>query len=301
MSEQKQVIFDATLLSSLMSCARKSQVRFVKNKSAMGGKSNSLETGSLAHFILEYFNKARIAGHDRIRAMEIGFAAGYEYIEGYSESNKYMKDANHVGLTNTPEISEGYMIGWQYVIETMEQYFEFWKNDSFTPIAAEEVKGIILFESDELRVLWKAKFDLIVDTPHGLMPQDYKTMRQNRDHVSLNNQFMGQCTITNSRHMLVEKIGFQKSLKPQDKFIRALIPYTADRLWEWRTEIVPYWAWQLVQYNETGYFPPNFTNCDGKYGTCEYKSYCETDRTLREEVLEREFVDTPIWDPKNDQ
>lgn len=211
--------------------------------------------------------------------MEIGFTEGRKYIA--------------VEVKNTePKDSE-------YAIETCSQYFEHYKNDSWTPIEVEVVKGDVLYEDDEIRILWKAKLDLRVDTNQGIYPVDHKTMKQRRDTLSLNNQFIGQCILSNTRAVIINKIGFQTSLKPHEKFQRVVISYSADRLLEWQSEILPYWCKMLVQYEETGYWPPNFTHCENKYGVCQFKQVCESDRHMRSEELRNNYIVGEEWNPQN--
>src|SRR5262245_57054096 len=101
----KNIALDATVLNS-MACARYTNFRFNHNLILKGGKSNSMECGSLAHFILEHFNKALMQGKFRTDAVAIGMAAGMEYVNGFNLSNKYLLDADATGMENTPEESE---------------------------------------------------------------------------------------------------------------------------------------------------------------------------------------------------
>ncbi len=295
------IAFDATMLSLLMSCPRKADLRFNKLAAPAGGKSNSLECGSLVHNILEFYNKARIQGLSRQDAIDIGFAAGDEYIRGFHPDNLYITDESEKGMMNTPEETSknewGYeQLGWSFVKNTMVEYFDHYRNDSFTIIGAEEVRKELIYEDDEIRVIWKAKFDCIMDTVNGFMSADYKTMKQRRQTQSLNNQFMGQCFLLKSRNIMIDKIGFQKSLKAHEKFERAIVSYSADRLHEFVNDVVPYYARLLMIYNEGEYYPPNFTACESKYGMCEFAKICENDRNMRSEVLEIEFEKAKVWD-----
>src|SRR5215510_340878 len=199
------VILDGTMLSLLMSCPRRYDFRGALWVPAEG-KSNSLECGSLAHFILEHYNKGLIEGKSRVDAINQGFTAGMEYVNGYAPDNKFLKDESEIGLVATPENSykEGNrdIIGWRYVFKTMEEYFDYWRNDTNTPIGAECVKGTILYKDDDIRVLWKAKFDEIDDTNAGFISLDHKSMKQRRDTMTLSNQFMGQCMVLKSRSVI---------------------------------------------------------------------------------------------------
>ena len=294
------ISFDSQLLTTLMGCPRLANERFNKDLVAKGGKSNSIEVGAIAHAILEFFNKALIDGKSRTDAIEIGFAAGKEYIAGYSETNKYIRDVEENGVQNTPEESTDKLIGWKYVLSTMEEYFDYYRNESWTVISAEETRKEIIYEDEDIRVLWKAKFDCIVDMQDGMMPVDHKTMKQRRDTLSLNNQFMGQCILTKSRTIVINKIGWQKSLEPHEKFLRGTISYSPDRLAEQINEVIPHYARMYIAYSQADYWPPNYTHCETKYGICDRKELCESDRHMRDDVNRVYFHKGKKWDIDND-
>jgi len=310
---KKNIILDATMLTGLMSCGRYTDLRFNLSLIPQGGKSNSLECGSLVHKILEVFYGSLINRHKRSDAIANAMTAGEMYIKGcqfctdFVPSDEIPKPiCNHPpneypGMRNTPPDNQDKpkRIGWRHVLATVEEYFEFYKSDFWVPLEVEVVKRKIIFEDDEIRIMWKAKLDWTGDTNDGIFPMDHKTMSQNRPTLDLNNQFMGQCIVMDTRRVFINKVGFQTSLKPEEKFLRPPMSYTADRLLEFVSETVPYWAYQLIQYNETGYWPVNHTNCEGKYGNCMYADVCKADRHMREEELKLNFVVGQKWDIDN--
>ena len=281
---------DSQLLTTLQACPRLTDFKFNIN---LGPKerSNSLETGSLVHVILEAYYKSLLKPEPRGYALDRAFEKGEEYIRLGEDGT---------GLHATPEESEGWKVGYKNVLQTMRDYFHYYSNDNWCPIAAEEVRGAVIYEDEEMKVLWKAKYDLIADLPNGISSVDHKTMKQRRDTLSLSNQFMGQCVLLNTRSMWVNKIGFQKSLKDSDRFARTQIAYTKNRLDEWINDIVPFYARMFIAYAEAGYFPPNFTHCENKYGMCSFKPVCEVDKGMREEMLMNDYIKLTPWDVKNE-
>lgn len=302
-STKEYVIMDSQLLGKLMKCPRDFHYTFNLNKRPDIGKSNAFECGGLVHFILEHFYKSIIGGHNRSAAISRGFDAGKEFLKPYDPSNIYQLDKSYMGLQNTEELSSNKpkRTGWKHVFHTMEEYFDYWRSENWTPIEVENVRRHIIYEDDELSIMWKAKFDLIEDSHIGFISTDHKTMSQVRDTVSLNNQFIGQCVLLNQRRIQINKIGFQTSLKPEEKFLRPLITYSADRIAEWRFETVPYYARQLLAYYKAQYYPQNFHSCEDKYGYCMFKNVCEHDRNMREKMLELEFKTVEPWDVNNEQ
>lgn len=330
LNKKSNIVLDASVLTTLMSCPCLADFKFNHNFESIKGKSNSLECGSIVHKFLEIYYGTIIKGVKRSEAIGYGMAAAEMYIKGCPHCTEFAaahyidgeltttNHENHIcnqdcilkpkcghrkndypGVVNTPAESQGYQTGWKWVLETCEQYAERYKNDFWVPLEVEVVKSEIIYEDDNIRILWKAKLDLTADTNQGIYPIDHKTMKQNRNQLNLNNQFTGQCILMKTRNAIINKIGFQKTLKPEEKFIRESISYTPQRLIEWQSEILPHYAYKLLEYSETGYWPRNYTSCDGKYGQCAFAGVCSANPDMREEELKLNFKVGPEWNPTN--
>lgn len=338
MGGKASIILDATVLTTIMSCPRLSDFRFNMNLQSIKGKSNSLETGSTVHKFLEVYYGSIIKGVSKTQAEGFAFAAAELYIQGckhctdfvptivgdrcavgslqlhsWDESKSFCifckdrlkptcghKANDYPGVFNTPKESSGYIVGWQWVLDTCQQYLDHYRADHWVPLEVEVVKAKVLYEDEDVRIMWKAKLDWVVDTNQGIYPTDHKTMKQNRPTISLNNQFIGQCLIMDTRNVFINKIGFQTTLKPAEKFLRPPISYSAARLLEWQSETLPFYAKLLLMYAEAGHFPPNYTHCESKYGNCAFLGVCSSDPAMREEELKLNFKVGPEWNPTND-
>lgn len=325
------MVLDATMLTNIMGCGRKTNFKHNLNLTPISGKGNSLEVGSIIHKFMEVYYKSQKNGIARQNAFGFGISAAELYIQGCPDctnfevkhelANTHDVNFNHIcdercqlkpkcghppneypGLDNTPAESEGYLIGWKYALDTCDQYHKFYLGDSWTTLDTEIVKSRILYQDDEIRILFKSKLDWIVDInsgPNSIFPCDHKTMKQNRDTLSINNQFMGQCHQLDTTKVIINKVGLQKTLKPEDKFKRVVISYSPERLLEWQSEILPYWCKQYLLWNEQGYFPPNFNSCESKFGKCEFYGVCEANPNMREEELRATFKVGAEWNPQN--
>lgn len=280
-SKKVNIVLDSQILSSLMSCGRMTNWTFNEDLQANGGKSVSLEMGSIVHNYLETKFKQMISGMPKAQAIAFGMTAAMAYAKSEEVKNSSQEDID-------------------LALATCIEYENYYKNDSWIPLEVECVKGQQIYEDDKIRVMWKAKFDLITDTGQLILPVDHKTMKQRRDSITLNNQFTGQCKLMGTRNMVINKIGFQKTLPAKDRFSRVVMSYSLDRINEWATEIVPYWAYKLIEYTESGYWPANYTHCENKYGYCRFREVCESNPNMRAEVIRLNFTKGKKWDIQND-
>jgi len=297
------VIMDATVLTALMACERYLDLRFNQNIIPISGTANPLEVGQLVHKIMEVYNLSIIDGKIKPTAIALGMEAGAEFYktaENIPEENEY-EISNKILKDGTKSKAKGKIkqVGYKWIVTTMEMYFNRWKNDSWVPLEAEKVRGAVVFEDDDVRVLWKAKLDTMVDTYQDIMPGDYKTMKQLRNTLSLNNQFMGQCLIAKTRKMFVDKIGFQKNLEPNEKFVRQVMSYGAEQLAE-QVQTIGYYAKYLVDLRNGGFYPPRYTHCD-KYNGCMYRRICESQPSDRDRFMKLNFKIGETWDPVNSE
>lgn len=305
---KKNIILDATVMSSIVGCARLADFRFNRDLQEITGKSNNLECGSIAHHFLEDYYKGIRDGLDKVKCIEAGMKRASLYIKGciHCVNNNQVicghEGTEWMGVKNTPEESvtkPHRKTGWSWILDTMLQYVDFYKNDSWVPIEVEHVKGHIIYEDDDIRILWKAKYDLIVDTNNGLFPIDHKTSSVDREIGVLNNQFMGQAYLLKGRSMMINKIGLQTSFKPHEKFERVVINYTLDQLTEWSQEIVPFWGKMMIMYSENNMWPPNFQHCENKFGRCSFYDVCSVDRSIRDTEIKMKFFKGKKWDISN--
>lgn len=284
---KKHVVLDSQLLSTLMSCERLFDFRFNHNLVPIGGRGNALEAGLLLHKMLEVYYST-LAQQSWANSVDAALQAGHLYIRNESDASSIQ--AEDVKYKN----GQLQYIGWKHVLSTFQEYVDYYRADAWTPLYTEKVLSKVIYDDDDLAVMWKAKLDLGVDTNQGIYPVDHKTMKQRRDSVSLNSQFMGQCIVTGARSVIINKIGWQTSLEPKDKFIRVMMNYSAARLVE-QIDIIVYYARYLVSLIESGYYPPRYSFCD-KYNGCIFRIICEADPSMRLEELNLKFKVGESWD-----
>jgi hypothetical protein len=175
-------------------------------------------------------------------------------------------------------------------VRAWTQYCTYYAGDPWVPIHVEEPFSVILYEDDELRIVFEGRIDLIVRNPlqnNMTLVVDHKTGSRNSTPSGLSNQFMGYCVATGNKIAILNKIGFQKTLPPAKKFPRHVLSYPKEVLDEWVEWTV--WRARFVDACvQGGSFPPDFTKCD-EYSGCQYKDVCLAPPATRQDKLTRFF------------
>jgi hypothetical protein len=176
------------------------------------------------------------------------------------------------------------------------QYLDYYWGERSVTLAVEQVASKMLYEDDELAILYDAKIDWICSLGNSpILPVDHKTSSRRGNTIAISNQFMGYCWILGVSNIMVNKIGFQKTVKPADKFTRPIMSYPLGVIDGWVKNSV-YWIKQILQYEEQQFWPQNFTSCD-KYSGCIFHDLCEAPPETRAAQIAANFDIRPEpWD-----
>jgi len=278
-TNQINFIIDSSVLNAFEKCPTLMKYQYVDNLRLKGKKETALEKGDLEHVGLKHYYRAMKETRNWDKAREIGLDKILKYIEAGKVSLS-KEDIDDVTMA---------FIG----------YVEFYRFERWVPLEVERPFRVVIYEDDDLRVIFQGKIDLIVDTGQISVPVDHKTESRRTEPIELNNQFMAYCYAAKSNNLIVNKIGFQKSLKAEDKFYRRMLSYEDDVLEEWKDETI-FKIRELLGYAEINYFPHRYTSCQDKYGKCIFHNVCHIGREARDMKLKSEFVVSEPWNPFKD-
>jgi len=280
MPEKRIVAVDSQKLDGMSACTYFYKNKFLDHLTSKV-TPDYYEQGSLMHLMLEcYYNlrrhKSRWFMNSRTHADVV---------------NSCVIAGRHAAMKMNTPISET-----EIVIDSFIQYTDFYENDDWydNKIQAVESTGSkILFDSEDLCILYEVKMDLIVSGRKAPEPVDHKTTKSRRDPNELANQFKGYCWFLGVNALTINEIGFQKTVAPKDKFRRHLIQYSQATLEEWRQNTI-FWVRLTLGLIDAGQFPRNFTSCD-KYSGCMFKELCAKDPEIRDYEISR-LYDIKPWD-----
>lgn len=264
----KIVAADSQILSSFSRCPRRCKFAFVERLTPKE-ESKSLVMGKAVHSALESYYRNAIAGMSYAERVDKAIDAVGDYTDKLSTDDM------------------------QTVLQTLAEYFRFRKSDAIIPLEVESVFSKILYEGEEYKILLEGRIDLIANISGNLFVLDHKTTSRNSEVVDLNPQFMIYSWAT-ELPVIVNRIGFQKSLKPEEKFKRFPIRFekrAIEDFLNYATETLYHYALCL----DGREFMPNFASCESKYGVCSYINICRYP-SLEEETRKHEFVIAEPWD-----
>jgi len=295
----RTIALDSQILNTVANCARKVKLEFLDNWRPTQ-KAEALEKGDLMHRMLAHYYRARM--------------------ERRKDIAKILDEAKRVATIAAVDMDLPDSTVQENISQFM-QYAVWYQSDGWMPLEVERPFSKVLYRRDDevmwrvgdvvategtpgaigtvvkegLQVLYEGVIDLIADTPHGIFVVDHKTSSRRGSPTKLSNQFMGYCWATGSYNFIVNKIGFQKTLSEKERFERPFLSYNQPILNEWEEQAI-YWTRVLVNYIDTGYFPPNFTSCD-KYSGCIFQKVCESIPEVREFKLMTNFYVGEPWSP----
>lgn len=274
---QANVIIDSSVMNTFEKCPTLMKYQYIDNLRLKGVKSKALEKGDLFHVGAKYYYRAKKENKDWSECVKIGTAKILRYAPTLSLEAKEIED----------------------VSTTFLSYCEFYRFEKWTILEVERPFRIVIYEDNELRIIFQGKIDLIVDTGQMICPVDHKTESRRSEPIALSEQFLGYTYASKSSGLIVNKVGFQASLKAEEKYYRKLLSYDDDILNEWRDEFV-FKVRELINYAEIDFFPHRYTSCQDKYGICIFHDVCKTPQVARDGKLKQLFEVGEPWDPFKD-
>lgn len=287
-SGKRILSIDSQILNSIQLCARKTKYNFVDNLRTEE-KPEALERGDLMHKMLEVYYALQIESiNDPVSEVftelrEAGLIPSSNIKEFAVNAGRYFATKMALPLEEVEE-----------TIFQFTEYCNYYAHDSWCPLKVEEVGSKVLYDDDKIRIIYNFKIDLIAEQGKIRAPFDHKTSKRRQTPNSLSNQFIGYCYGLGLNNIVINKIGFQKTLGPKERFNRFILTIDDQRIEEWVNNTLS-WCETLLTCHETGRWNMNLTSCD-KYSGCIFASLCESDPGSRLYKIERDFkVDEP-WD-----
>lgn len=164
------------------------------------------------------------------------------------------------------------------VIDVMEEYFDHWRvaDQRFQIVEVEKPILYLLHEADEYKFYLSGKIDLIIsDDKYTNLPWDHKSYDRSYPTSRMPNQFKNYVNALQSNFLIVNKIGFQKTVPAHEKFIRVPLSFDPLYLDTWKQNVIKVIDW-YVQCMANEYWPTNETSCDKFNRKCEYLEVCDS-------------------------
>ena len=258
------VILDATSLDTFLTCPAKYSFRFINNK-VPELKPTALDRGTLGHIGFEYYYKALQNKDDFDHAVQVG-VDNLRFTLASDESDLDPEEGAAVITAFTESCSK-----WRHLDEQLEI------------IEVEKSFSRVLYEDKYCRIIYIGKIDLLVNHPVGFpflpdtkfIPYDHKTYSRDSELLRTANQFSGYAWATDSSYLIVNRVGLQKSLKPDVKHKRIPLSYDPLFLDEWKDNTVTILK-HFIECSLDNNWPRYTTSCMAYNRKCEYHEICNS-------------------------
>lgn len=250
------IVLDATMLDTFMSCAAKFNMRFKMNKTTEK-KVAALDKGSLVHAGMEGYYKS-LKEHQRYTDC---VDAGVQDIRILAATDSDLEPS---------EVSR--------IVDVCIDNWDYWRvaDQRFEILEVERPFVYNLHEDDKVRILMIGKIDLLVnDNTYLNLPFDHKSYERDFPVKRLTNQFINYSNAVGSNYLMVNRIGFQKTVARELKYKRVPLSYDPLIIEQWKQNVIK-WAYLYLEYEMIGQWPMNLTSCDKYNRLCEYYEVCDS-------------------------
>lgn len=269
------IVLDASMIDLFQLCEARFNYRHNLNRVAVE-KAKPLDRGTLVHSGLEaYYSHLKT--------------------EGYTAATKSMVDAVNLEAATSdlePDVCKR-------VVDVLYEYTAHWKmsDQNVEVLEVERSFSYVLYEDDDVRIIMSGKIDLLInDDKYHHMPWDHKSYDREYPSRRMTNQFCNYAIATESNYLLVNKIGFQTSLKPEQKFKRVPLSYDPLFLAQWKENTIK-WVFRYLEDVATDSWPMNLTSCDKYNRLCEYYDVCDASgEEAKVYKLHANFKEGEVWD-----
>lgn len=267
---------DISQLDTFRLCERKYNNRYRRLK-VPAEKAKPLDRGTLVHLACESY-------YEDIK----------NQVNYYDAVTKALSAVRTAGIDTDLEVDDILR-----VIDVMEEYFDYWRTEDqkFQIVEVEKSFLYLLHETEDWKFFLSGKIDLIINDNHYTnLPIDHKSFDRSYPTGRMSNQFKNYVNALNSNYLLVNKIGFQKTVPVHEKFTRVPLSYDHLYLDQWKRNIIAV-VNHYVDCLIEGYWPMNETSCDKFNRKCEYYEVCDSSgEEAAEHRLMTLYKDGEVWD-----
>lgn len=273
----KYLRIDSQILTSVSHCPLRARFRFI-DRLKKKDEPNHFAMGSGIHVGMEVYYKG----------IKQGLLFKERYDSALIAANAWMTTESNLAQEDIDT-----------VLRTLDEYFKFRKEDRILVREVEVPFSIEIYSGQDLKgeditIIYEGKIDLIAELDENYVV-DHKSSSRNFQPVEMTVQFLGYHWATQFP-ILINRVGFQSSLKPQDKFKRFPFRFEKPLVENWKNFAI-HKALEYAYYLEEDSFPQNFSACDGKFGfPCDYVNLCRYP-SLFDETKQFEFLVGEVWDP----
>lgn len=290
---QEIISLDSQMLSAYQKCPTKFNYQFRQNLRT-SDKAEALEKGGLMHNLLEVAYPMKMTS----------FKQRDNFMELQEAGFKIPENPNHDVIRNFADsVSSYYAIKMNLpedevrtVVHHFNEYWEYYRHDTWNPLAVEEVGSKVMYEDDDIKIVYTFKIDLIAELGKTIAPWDHKTSKRRSEPNSMSNQFIGYCYGLSLNNIVINNIGLQKTLSPKERFQRFILTIDDARIEEWRINTIKE-VLDMRNSVNANEFRMRFTSCNDFSSGCSYLPLCESSPEGRLYRIERDYKIEEAWDP----